>query len=267
MRKILYTLNVDGYAPAITELTFPVMRYWAHKIGAEFVEIKERRYPGWPAAYEKLQIHRLARELKTDWNLYLDADALVHPETPDWTNFIPRDTVTHNGIDQASVRWRYDEYFWRDGRNIGSCNWNTIASSWCIDLWKPLDDLTLEQALDNIRPTVNETRCGLIDPAHLLDDYVLSRNIARYGLKVQTLVTMEKTLGFGPDTGFYWHAYTDPIRDYPGFLCRVKESEPPKMIKVAVDRFNPIIHEKLKDVTLKGKVTQMREVLARWGIA
>ena len=206
MTKVLYLLNVNGYAPEIRALTYPLISHYARKIGAEVVEITERRFPGWPVVYEKLQIHRLAQENGAEWHIYLDSDALVHPETPDWTCFLPRDTIAHNGIDMAAVRWRYDEYFLRDGRNVGSCNWNTIASRWCLDLWRPLDDLTCEEALDRIYPTVEERATGLIDPAHLIDDFTLSRNIARFGLKVQTLVSLEKQLGF-VDAGFYWHAY------------------------------------------------------------
>ena len=34
MRKQLVTLNIGGYCPAITEITFPAMERWAKKIGA-----------------------------------------------------------------------------------------------------------------------------------------------------------------------------------------------------------------------------------------
>jgi hypothetical protein len=211
MRKVIYTLNVDGYSPEVTALTYPLIGAYAHKIGAEWVEIRDRRFPGWPPVYEKLQIHRLAQENKGDWHIYIDSDALVHPETLDWTCFLPRDTVAHNGVDMANIRWRYDDYFLRDGRNIGSCNWLTIASSWCIDLWRPLEDLTLTEALNRIYPTVEE-RNTVITREHLLDDYVLSRNIARFGLKVKTLTQLEKDLGF-TDAAFFWHAYTMPVEE------------------------------------------------------
>ena len=153
----------------------------------------------------------LARERGDDWSIYLDADTLVHPDTPDWTNYIPLDTVAHNGADFAGLRWRYDDYFRRDGRNIGSCNWNTTASSLCRDLWRPLDDLTPAQAVDAIFPTVAEAESGVIDPEHLVDDYVCSRNIARFGLKFTTLGEVQKRLGFEPEKcGWYYHEYTIP---------------------------------------------------------
>lgn len=204
-RIALYTLNIDNYAPEITGLTYPLIERYARKIGATWVQITERKFPEWPVTYEKLQIHELGQENGAEWHLYIDSDALVHPETPDWTCFLPRDTVAHNGSDFAGVRWRYDEYFLRDGRNIGSCNWLTMASSWCLDLWRPLE-MTPAEAIDAIHPTAEELRT-VITREHLIDDYALSRNIARFGLKFQALMALEKRLGFGDDTGFYWHAY------------------------------------------------------------
>lgn len=209
MTKNLWVVNIDNFAPEITKLTYPLLRYYAKKIGATFRIISERRYPKWPPVYEKLQIHSLAVRYPADWNIYYDSDALVHPETIDWTLYLNKDTVAHNGIDQASIRWRYDKYFMRDGRNVGSCNWCTIGSDWCLDLWKPLDDLSFDEALDNIYPTVEELNT-VITPEHLIDDYVLSRNIARYGLKVTTLNELQKKVGLDK-ANFHWHAYTMSI--------------------------------------------------------
>jgi len=209
MRKTLYTLNVDGYAPELCKLTYPWLEFYADKIGAKFHVISERKWPHMPPVYEKLQIYELAQESGDDWNIYIDSDALVHPETVDWTALLDKDTVAHNGSDMAAVRWKYDGYFLRDGRNIGSCNWMTIASDWCIDLWRPLDDLTPEQAYDNIIPTVGEKQAG-ITREHLIDDYVLSRNIARFGLKFTTLKQLQADHGM-PDANFYWHVYTESI--------------------------------------------------------
>ncbi len=189
LKKTIFTLNVDGYSPEITELTYPLMKRYADKIGADFYTIKERKFPGFPSVYEKLQIYELAQKMENDWNIYIDSDALVHPDMMDVTNHLPKDTVLHNGVDLASNRWKYDRYFMRDGRNIGSCNWFTIASDWCVELWKPLDDLTFEEAIANISPIVNELNT-VITAEHLIDDYALSRNIAKYGLKFNTFTNL-----------------------------------------------------------------------------
>lgn len=203
-KKTLFTLNIDKYSKEITDLTYPLLKYYAHKIGADFYVITERKFPGWPVVYEKLQIYELGQQMGNDWNIYIDSDAIIHPETIDWTAFLKKDTVAHNGNDFASIRWKYDNYFLRDGRNIGSCNWFTIGSNWCIDLWKPLD-ISLEEALDNINPTVPEQNT-VITKDHLIDDYTLSRNIARYGLKFKTLMNLQNELDLR-DANFHWHVY------------------------------------------------------------
>ena len=95
MKKTLWTLNIDDYAPAITALTYPLLERYAHKIGADFQIIDERWYPDWPVVYENLQIYRRGRG--NDWNLYIDSDALVHPDLFDITEVLSRDTVLHNG--------------------------------------------------------------------------------------------------------------------------------------------------------------------------
>jgi hypothetical protein len=209
LKKTVFTLDVDNYAPEITRLTFPLMRYFAAKIGAEFHVITERKFPGYPAPYEKLQMYQLGQEMANDWNIFFDADTLVHPELIDFTEFLNKDTVANNGSDMGAIRWIYDRYFRRDGRNIGTCGWCIAASDWCLDLWRPLDDLTYAEALAHCRPTVEEINSGLIDPAHLLDDYVMSRNIARFGLKYTTLNELFKKVGL-VDPVFFWHQYTIP---------------------------------------------------------
>lgn len=208
LKKTIFTLNVDGYAPEITEFTYPLIKRYADKIGADFYIIKERKFPKFPPVYEKMQIYDLGRQMKNDWNIYIDSDALVHPDMFDVTEFISKDTVCHNGNDMANIRWRYDDYFRRDGRHIGSCNWLTIASDWCLDLWHPLD-IPYEEALKNIFPIQNELNT-VITREHLIDDYMLSRNIARFGLKFKRVDKIIEERGGG---NYFWHQYTINIKE------------------------------------------------------
>jgi hypothetical protein len=213
MRKTLWTLNIGNYAPELCELTYPLLLGYARKIGADFQIINERRFPEMPVTYEKLQIFYLGRG--NDWNVYVDSDAMVFPDMFDVTERIPKDTVVHYGRDFADNRFRADAYFRRDGRNIGACNWFAAASDWCIDLWHPLEDMhtnmiAVPQALEAIKPIVIERQAG-IDREHLIDDYVLSRNIARYGLKYRCVLDMIKESG---DKGVYtWHTHRMPLAE------------------------------------------------------
>lgn len=202
--KTIYLLNIGNYAPELTELTYPYIERYAEKIGAGITVIDERKFPDWDLDYEKLQIYELGKD--SDWNIYIDSDALVHPELPDVTELIPRDTVAHNASDFAPIRWRYDNYFRRDGRHIGSCNWLAVASNWCLDLWRPLDDLTFEEAVANITITVEEEHSP-VTREHLVSDYALSRNIARFGLKFTKLTDIWPEVGIH-DPEFFYHVYT-----------------------------------------------------------
>ncbi len=123
----------------------------------------------------------------------------------DVTDHLDRRTVCHNGRDMAGNRWRYDRFFRRDGRHIGSCNWFAAASDWCVDLWHPLDDLSMDEAIQNIFPIVEERLTGLTPASHLIDDYTLSRNIAKFGLKATTVMEIQQGLGQSP--GGLWHLY------------------------------------------------------------
>lgn len=204
MKKVIYTVLNDFYAEKmkpITDLTFPLIERFAEKIRADFQIIKERKFPDFPPVYEKLQIHELGKN--NDWSIFLDADTLVHPDMFDLTNHISKDTVIFNGADMASMRWVYDKYFWRDGRNIGACTWNVWCSDWTVDLWKPLDDITFEEAVKNIYPVQVESH--IKTPQSLIDDYTLSRNIAKFGLKHTTIYKILEDLKI--QGWFFWHQY------------------------------------------------------------
>src|SRR5271170_1397401 len=113
MKKTIYTLCVNNYAPEIQALTFPLMRHYADKIGADLVIITERKYPDMPITFEKFQVAEYAAARGDEWSIFLDADTLIDPEMFDVTNHVPQDTVLHNGSDFAGVRWSYDKYLKR----------------------------------------------------------------------------------------------------------------------------------------------------------
>jgi len=181
MKKTLFTLCVDNYEPEITAITFPLLKRFADKIDADFQIITEREFPDMPVTYEKFQLYELSKGL--DWAYFLDADTLVHPDAFDPIIGLEKDT-TCSGFtnDFTPMRFKLDGMFRRDGRFIGKGNWCAIFSDWCRDYFHPLDDLTVDEAVGNIYPLVGEESNGT-DSIHLIDDYIVSRNIARYGLK------------------------------------------------------------------------------------
>lgn len=212
MRKTLWTLNIENYAPELCELTYPLLLAYARKIGADFRIINERRFPDMPITYEKLQIFYLGRD--SDWNVYIDSDAVIFPDMFDVTERIRQDTVAHYHRDNCINRFKSNEYFRRDGRDIGSANWFTVGSNWCIDLWRPLSNIehghqNLAEITGEIRPIVTERQAG-ITAEHLIDDYTLSLNIARYGLKFTTVAEIMRQSN---DQGHYaWHVHRLPLQ-------------------------------------------------------
>jgi len=228
IRKTIYTLNIGDYEPRIRELTYPILMMWADKIGADFVEITERKRPEWPVTIEKFQVAEIAKERRDEWTLFIDADTLINPEMFDVTEHLHKDTVAHNGKDMAGIRWTYDKYFRRDGRHIGSCTWFVIASDWTVeDLWR-LPEASPVETFENIHITIGEHNGGHCHREHLIDDYTLSRNIARFGLKFDTISEICGRLGWKQPDGrgvspFLWHKYSmsadQKVREMLGVLC------------------------------------------------
>jgi hypothetical protein len=210
MNKTIYLLNIGGnYEPEITALTYPYIRRYATKIGARLHVITERKFPDWPITYEKLQIYELGKQHRNDWNIYVDFDTLIHPDLFDITEHLPKDTVLNYANDFGGARWAVDDYFRRDGRWISIAGWFTIASDWCLDLWRPLDDLTPAEAVAHCSPINLERRFG-ITADHLIDDYALSRNLAKFGLKYQTFLELQGGVEPASEFHYFWHQYTIP---------------------------------------------------------
>jgi len=205
IKKTVFTLNIGNYAPELTAITYPLMKAYAHKIGAEFFEITERKFPNWPLTYEKLQIYELGKRLQNDWNIFFDADCMIHPCMPDWTIYLKKDTIAHWGSDVASVRHRFDSYMLRDGRGWGAANFFAIASDWCLDLWRPLD-VSPEEAMSHINPTHEEMAFGF-RPEHFIDDYALTNNVARFGLKTAKITDVRDTMDAFKGMGFVVHGF------------------------------------------------------------
>ena len=80
MKKVLVTLDIN-YPKEITDLTFPSMEQYAKNIGAEFLILKERKFPHLPITQEKFQLY----DIDADYIIFLDADALINPNSFDFS--------------------------------------------------------------------------------------------------------------------------------------------------------------------------------------
>lgn len=233
MKKTVYTLDIgktanDSYAPEITKVTMPLLRRFAKKIGADFHVIKERKFPDMPPVYEKFQIKELSEQNGDDWSIFFDADTLLHPNMWDVTLLLNKDTTASVGSDFTPIRFKDNKYFRRDGRYIGKGNWCMIASDWCRDVWdrpEGTDKKEFLKELDEIvTPVALEDACG-IEGRHLIDDYITSLNIAKYGLKHVVLDDLiaefkEKHKHGNCMNGFWWHVYNVNIEKKAFYMRR-----------------------------------------------
>jgi hypothetical protein len=213
MKKIIITLNIGNYQPAIRSLTYPLMTEYARKIRSDFAEIKERKHPEWPIVMEKFQMAEMAKGY--DWSIFVDADALINPELFDITAELTKDQVCFNGKDISTIRSYPDIYFMRDNRRIGACDWLCASSDWTRDDLYHFPEGTLEDYLPNIYPTIAEKQSGCFKDHHLIDDYMLSRNIARFGLHHDTIIDIcgrrgMKTPDGRPFSPWLFHLYNIP---------------------------------------------------------
>jgi hypothetical protein len=220
MKKLVVTLNIGNYLPELTALTFPMMQTWATKIGAEFRVLTERKFPDVPIInYEKFQLHAIIPDY--DWVYFLDSDALVVPDTPDWAEMVnDKSQVIFHGIDNRLARFKASNYSRRSGSLVGACTWNVICSNWCADLWQPPEDW--RAACQNISLLWCEAKTGQCPRDHLIDDYQLSENIARYGLKIKTIQQISRETGH--EAEYYRHLYNcDPYEKLRQIRAKLDE--------------------------------------------
>jgi hypothetical protein len=175
--KCLYTVCVDNYLPELMRYTLPNLEGFAKKIGADFKIIDSRKYPEFPATYEKMQIHELGAGYQ--WNILVDADCMFFPGMFDPTRVIPFDHVGFQEQFNASLLFQPDAYFYRDGRKLGVATNFCVVPISCHDVWTPLE-MSWEEAREKTKREF------------IIDEFCISRNIARYGLKYTGIL----------DTGF-----------------------------------------------------------------
>ena len=190
MRKLLHVVNINNFFPELFALTSPTIRSYAERNGYMINMITERKFPDYPINYEKMQVYEDGKDAEV--NILCDADMLIHPEFPDVTTFLQRNSIAFN--DNYNISWKYHvdriRYFMRDGRDVGIATNFVVSSDWTHDVWEPLS--LSQKDIEDLAKKEN-TDAGGADGrgwGHYADEFALSYNMAKYGLKY-TGVTWE----------------------------------------------------------------------------
>lgn len=180
MKKIIHCVYINDFFPELWALCLPTIKQYAYRIGAELNIIQKRKYPQWHINYEKFQVYEDGKE--ADSNFLIDADILIHPEFPDFSTGITfPHHIAFNDNYHASTKFDLKDniYFQRDGRDVGIASNAVISFKSTHEVWEPLS-ITPEQGR-----RITTVREGDID------EYALSLNMAKYGLKY-TGITWEE---------------------------------------------------------------------------
>jgi len=191
MRKLIHVVNINNFFPELFALTYPTIRSYAERNGYMINMITERKFPNYPINYEKMQVYEDGKNAEV--NILCDADMLIHPEFPEVTKFLKRDSIAFNDNYNISMKYQVDKirYFMRDGRDVGIATNFVVSSDWTHDVWEPLS-LSQKDIEDLAKKENTESEN---DPSqrgwgHYADEFALSYNMAKYGLKY-TGVTWE----------------------------------------------------------------------------
>ena len=184
MKKLIHVLNINDFFPELFALTFPTIRAYAERYGYGINIISKRKFPDYPIHYEKLQVHEDGKHAEV--NILCDADMLIHPQLPDMVTHLRRDSIAFNDNYHVSTKFHVERipYFMRDGRDVGIATNFVVTSNLTHDLWEPIP-LTSQQISDLAVPNNDEPSEWNRGWGHYADEFALSFNLARYGLKYQ----------------------------------------------------------------------------------
>ena len=173
MKINVFTLNINNYCPEMMELTVPLIKKYANKIGAEFIEITERKFQDYHIHYEKLQIYDIGKD--ADWNIFFDGDVIVNNSMIDIRESNPNMVLLKDGYN-VDIKFLTNKYFYKRKQGIASCF--VATSKNCHNLWEPLD-LTPKEISSKIIISKKDINDGLKADTPQ-DEYALSYNLAKY---------------------------------------------------------------------------------------
>ena len=171
MKKLIHCVYINNYFPELWEMCLPTIKNYAYQIGAELNIITKRKFPQWHINYEKFQVYEDGRF--ADANFLVDADILIHPRFPDFSTITFPHHIAFNDNYNASTKFNIEDniYFKRDGRDVGIASNAVISFKSTHDVWTPLE-ITPEEGR-----YITHIREGDID------EFTLSQNMAKFGLK------------------------------------------------------------------------------------
>lgn len=169
MKKILHLVNIGDFFPELFSLSFPTVQAYAERCGYEINLITERKFPEFHINYEKMQVWEDGKD--ADINLLIDADVLIHPQFPDVKDIVPPHHIAFNDNYNASSKFNLNDYFLRDGRDVGIASNFVVSYRSTHDLWRPLEI------------TPDEGRRITFVREGDIDEYCISQNMSKYGLR------------------------------------------------------------------------------------
>lgn len=114
MKNAIVTMSIGEEYKILGSLLHPSKFSYAQRIGADFVEIKTRKWDDIHPNFEKLQIRDVLNEY--DRVLFLDCDTLIRKDTPNLFELVP---PTHFGA--------YNESWW-GGWGLDPSSWTDIRA-------------------------------------------------------------------------------------------------------------------------------------------
>jgi hypothetical protein len=165
----IHLLNIGNFFPELTELTYPTIESFAKRIKAKINIITERKILTNNILSEKLQVYEQGKSY--DFNMFLDLDLLIHPLCYNPFKNISKYQVAFKDAFDADTRFKMDDDFKRDGRNVGISSCCVFSTRETHNLWEPLN-ISLDEISSNI-----------IQERKNIDEYTLSKNLAKYSMK------------------------------------------------------------------------------------
>lgn len=137
-KKCVHVLASLDYAPQLCEITMPRIEAYAHKIGADFNRITERKFPDYPINYERMQIYEAGK--KYLWNLNIDADVLIGRSLIDLTSRIQPGVVGTAMWFKLSSAFAIqgDPAFKEISEDVGLVDMFNVTNRLTHAVWKPL---------------------------------------------------------------------------------------------------------------------------------